>query len=103
MRILDLHIGLWVEIKIIIKVFLQNNKRRGMGESRPLDWIWMAQIRWEGERERGHRRTHRYLSIATFWASLDIGKTREDRGDDGELTTVNYGGEERMEVVGGEQ
>jgi len=34
---------------------------------------------------------------------LDIGKTREDRGDDGELTTVNYGGEERMEVVGGEQ
>jgi len=32
-----------------------------------------------------------------------MGKTQEERGDDGELSTVKYGGEEWTEAASGEQ
>jgi len=47
--------GLWVKIQIIIRVFLQNDRRRGIFLSGPLIWIWMVGNEPERERERTAR------------------------------------------------
>ena len=86
-------------MQIIIRAFLQNDRRRGIFESGLLDRNRMAQIRSEGKRENvvtgtgpgtvdlhgRRRRAHRRSQFRAYGPPFGLGKVRGASGEDGEL------------------
>ena len=75
--------GRWVEIPIIVRTFLQNDTRKGILRSRPLDRNWNSEADAAVHHE-WRLEAHRHCRFGQIRPPYDTKKEQGARGEQGE-------------------